>query len=160
MNYPGRFAQPEVACWLRQTDDPIVMLGPLFQPIRGVIFALAFYPLRATLFGKKNGWLVMWWVLVALGIINTFGPAPGSIEGLVYTTLSIGGQISGWFEIITQALAFSILLFYWVNHPHKKWLNWILGLALFVIILLTTLGLLFTLGYMQLKSPKPIYAVL
>ena len=32
-----------------------VMAGPLFQPIRGVIFALAFYPLRSVLFAEKRG---------------------------------------------------------------------------------------------------------
>jgi len=51
------FAKPEVACFMRQLNDPVVMAGPLFQPIRGVIFALAFYPLRGVLFGgRADGW--------------------------------------------------------------------------------------------------------
>ena len=60
LGYEEVFARPWMACWMRQTDDPIVMAGTLFQPIRGLIFALAFYPLREILFGRKNGWLVMW----------------------------------------------------------------------------------------------------
>ena len=62
LDYAERFARPDMASWMRQTDDPMVMAGPLFQPIRGLIFALAFYSLREPLFGKRNGWLVMWWV--------------------------------------------------------------------------------------------------
>ena len=87
LGYAESFARPWMVCWMRQTNDPMVMAGPLFAPLRGFIFALAFYPLRETLFGRKNGWLIMWWLLVALGILSTFGPAPGSIEGMVYTCL-------------------------------------------------------------------------
>jgi hypothetical protein len=120
----------------------MVMAGPLFQPLRGIIFALAFFPLREILFGKKNGWLVMGWLLVALGILSTFGPTPGSIEGMIYTILPISGQLVGWLEVIPQALLLSVILHYWVNHPEKKWLNWALGIVFFVMMLLPALGLL------------------
>ncbi|HJX37100.1 MAG TPA: hypothetical protein VJ714_00740 [Anaerolineae bacterium] len=142
LGYAQAFASPWMACWMRQTDDPIVMAGPLFQPIRGLIFALAFYPLRQTLFGKKNGWLVLWWLLVALGILSTFGPAPGSVEGLVYTVIPISQQMRGWLEVVPQALLLSVILFYWVNHPHKRWLNWLLGVIFVLMLLLPALGLL------------------
>ena len=48
-----------LAGYMRPTTDRWVMAGPLFQPIRGVVFALAFYPLRSVLFGRKNGWLII-----------------------------------------------------------------------------------------------------
>jgi hypothetical protein len=141
MNYRESFARPEVACYMRQLSDPRVMAGPLFQPIRGLIFALAFYPLREVLFGRKGGWLVMWWVLVALGILGTFGPAPASLEGMLYTTWPVLGQMKGWLEVMPQALLLSAIVCYWVNHP-KKWMNWVLG-SLFVIAMgLPVLGLL------------------
>jgi hypothetical protein len=59
---------------MRPTSDRWVMAGPLFQPVRGVVFALAFYPFRDVLFAERGGWLRMWWLLVALG---TFGLLPG-----------------------------------------------------------------------------------
>ena len=142
LDYTEQFAQPETASWMRQTDDPMVMAGPLFQPLRGLIFALAFYPLRHCLFGKKNSWLILWWLLVALGILSTFGPAPGSIEGMVYTLWPIPGQIAGWREIVTQALLFSVILVYWVDHPDKKWLTWVLGILFFLAVFFPVLGLL------------------
>jgi hypothetical protein len=142
LNYAERFARPEMACWMRQLDDPLIMVGPLLQPIRGLIFALAFYPLREILFGRKNGWLIMWWILVALGILSTFGPAPASVEGLLYTVIPISDQLTGWLEVVPQALLLSAILFYWVNHPEKKWLNWVMGVVFFVMLLMPVAGLL------------------
>lgn len=116
------------------------MAGPLFQPIRGVIFALAFYPIRHPLFGSKLGWLVLWWLLVALGILSTFGPAPGSIEAMIYTNLEI--SFFTYVEVVAQAFAFSCILYYWINNKNLKWLNWVMGLAFAIVMLLPTLGLL------------------
>lgn len=146
LDYAARFARPEMACWMRPVSDPLVMAGPLFQPIRGLIFALVFYPLRESLFGKRNGWLVMWWTLVGLGILSTFGPPPASIEGMIYTIIPIADQLTGLLEVVPQALLLSVILFYWINHPEKRWLNWVLGTVFFLVLLLTALGLLLLLG--------------
>jgi hypothetical protein len=141
LDYKAAFARPEMACWMRQFNDPMLLAGPLFQPIRGLIFALVFYPLREILFAKKNGWLLMWWMLVALGILSTFAAAPGSVEGMIYTRLSILGQMTGWLEIVPQAFLLSALLYYWVNRPAKKWLSWTLGVVFFLLMLMPVLGL-------------------
>ena len=142
LGYAKMFAQPYMVGWMRQTSDPLVMIGPLFQPLRGIVFALAFYPLRESLFGKKSGWLLLWWLLVALGILSTFGPTPGSIEGLIYTIIPIPDQLAGWLEVVPQALLLSAILYYWVNHPAQKWLDWGLGITFVVLMLLPVLGLL------------------
>ena len=138
-NYSEGFMAPELVCWMRPTDDPLVRAGLLFQPIRGLIFALAFFPIREILFGKKNGWLIMWWLLVGLGILSTFGPAPGSIEGMVYTILPL--SISTYLEVTLQSLALSGILFFWVNNPDKRWLSWVLGILFVLLLLLTMMGL-------------------
>jgi hypothetical protein len=84
----------------------------------------------------------MWSVLALLGIFSTFGPAPGSIEGLIYTTLPIHSQLLGLVEIIMQSFLLSAVLFYWVNHPEKKWVTWVLTALFFIVLFLPTLGLL------------------
>jgi len=142
LRYEEAFARPWMACWMRPTDEPIVTAGTLFQPIRGLIFALAFYPLRDVLFGTKRGWLVLWWLLVALGILSTFGPSPGSVEGMIYTVIPISQQITGWLEVVPQALLLSAILFYWVNHPEKRWLNWLMAALFIVALIMPALGLL------------------
>jgi hypothetical protein len=139
-NYSEGFIAPELACWMRPTDDPLVMAGLLFQPIRGLIFALAFFPVREILFGKKRGWLIMWWLLVALGILSTFGPAPGSIEGMVYTILPL--SIMTYLEVMLQSFALSSILYLWVNNPNKRWLTWIMSTPFVLVMLATVMGLL------------------
>lgn len=140
--YEKTFLRPPLSYLMRPTSDPLVMAGPLFQPIRGVIFASALYPLRNVLFARPRGWLILWWLLLALGVLSTFGPSPGSVEGLIYTTVSPLAQILGLWEVLLQSLLFSVILLYWVNHPGKKWLNWTLGIALTIVMILPLLGLL------------------
>lgn len=140
LNYAALMARPDSG--MRRITDPLVMAGPLFQPLRGLVFALVFYPLRECLFGKKNGWMLMAWMLIALGILSTFGPASGSIEGMIYTPVPIRLQLRGWLEVVPQALLLSALLSYWVNHREKRWLNWLLGIVFFIMMTLPILGLL------------------
>ena len=140
--YARKFSEPGVRSLMRQTDEPLVMAGPLFQPIRGLLFGFVFYLLRGPLFGARAGWLVLWSVLVVTGILGTFGPAPGSLEGLVYTALPLRFHLESLPEIAFQSLALAGLLWYWVNHPAKRWLTWGLGVAFVVVLLLPALGLL------------------
>ena len=140
--YEMTFSEPPLSYLMRPTSDPWVMAGPLLQPIRGVVFALAFYPLRSVLFAQNRGWLILWWLLLALGVLSTFGPAPGSVEGLIYTIIPPLDQILGLWEVLLQSLLFSFVLFYWVNHPGKRWLDWTLGITFFVVMVLPLLGLL------------------
>lgn len=143
-NYSADFARPELRTYMRQIGDPVIAFGPALQPIRGILFALAFFPLHEILFRRKNGWLIAWWLLVALGILSTFGPAPGSVEGAIYTTLPLIDQFfsGGMLEILTQSFLFSALLYYWVNHPEKRWLNWLLGILFALVVLMSLLGYL------------------
>lgn len=141
-DYTARFAEAGLSSYMRPTDDPLVMAGPLFQPIRGVLFGVVFYLLREVFFGEKNGWLIMWIVLVVLGVLSTFGPSPGSLEGLIYTTVPLGGQLFGLTEVIVQSLLLAVALFYWITHPEKRWIKWVLGTLLVIVLLLPTLGLL------------------
>lgn len=144
MDYERTFTEPPLSCLMRPTTDPWVMAGPLWQPLRGLLFAAALYPLRAVLFGRPRGWLVLWWLLVAVGIVGTFGPAPGSLEGLIYTVLPATQQILGLWETILQALLFSFILFHWVNRPGHRWMNWVLGFLFVIVVVSSVLGLLFS----------------
>ena len=140
--YEETFSRPPLSHLMRPTSDPMVMAGPLIQPVRGVIVASAIYPLRNVLFGEPRGWLTLWWLLLALGVLSTFGPAPGSVEGLIYTIIPPRDQILGLWEVLLQSLLFSLVLFYWVNHPAKRWLNWALGFGFCIVMILPLLGLL------------------
>ena len=148
LDYTTRFADPDVRLLMRQTDDPWVAAGPLLQPLRGLLFALAFYPLRGALFGRNDGGLTLWLVLVVVGILSTFGPAPGSVEGLIYTRLPWSFQLVGLPEVLAQSLLFALLLHYWVNHPEKRWLTVLLSVLLLLTLALAAAGLASCLGYL------------
>jgi hypothetical protein len=144
LNYAASFAAP--GSGMRPMTSSWVMAGPLFQPIRGVVFATVFYMLRGSLFGQRFGWLRMSWMLIAIGILSTFGPASGSLEAMVYTPVPILAQMRGWLEVVPQAMLLSALLCYWVNHPAKKWLNWLLGTVFVLMMAMSILGLLMRKG--------------
>jgi hypothetical protein len=153
-NYTSDFAQANMRTWMRQTDDPIIALGPALQFLRGILFALAFYPLREILFGRRNGWLVIWLLLVSLGILSTFGPAPGSVEGAIYTILPLREQFlsGGMLEVLSQSFLFSLLLYFWVNHPEKRWINWVLGILFGLALLMSVMGYLAATGSLSVPG--------
>lgn len=144
LDYGARFADPTLSVLMRPIDSPWVMAGPLFQPIRGLLFAIVFYLLREAFFGRRRGWLLMWAMLVIVGIFSVFGPTPGSIEGLIYTNLPWSSHLFGLPEVLLQSLLLSAILFYWVNHPEKRWLSWVLGAVFFLCLAFPVLGLLVT----------------
>ena len=123
----------------RGFDDPLIMAGPLFQPIRGILFGFAFYPLRSVLFARPYGWLILTWTLIVIGIWSAFGPAPRSIEGAIYTNFPI--EILN-FETEVQALSLSGILWMWVQYPKHKLLTALMWALFTVVIGLISLGLL------------------
>ena len=143
LNYGSWYAESTLSGFMRQIDDPLVMAGPLFQPIRGLLFAVVFYLLRDLLFGRKRGWLIMWVILVFVGVLSTFGPSPGSVEGMIYTIVPFWDQLKGWPEVMIQALLLALILTCWVDHPEKRWLTWVLVAIFIIFLLLPVLGLLF-----------------
>ncbi len=144
LDYGSWYAESYLSGFMRQIEDPMVMAGPLFQPIRGLLFAVVFYLLRDVLFGRKNGWLIMWVILVFVGILSTFGPSPGSVEGMIYTIVPFWDHVKGWPEVMIQALLFAVTLTYWVEHPEKRWMTWLLAAAFVIMMLLPLMGLLLT----------------
>jgi hypothetical protein len=124
INNPNSGMRPTTSMW--------VIFGPALQIFRGILFASVFYLFREQLFGRKNGWLRMAWMLIGIGILGTFAAPPGSLEGFIYTTTPILMQVRGYLEIVTQAVLLSALLCYWVNHPGKKLITWALS-AVYVI---------------------------
>ena len=139
-HYSARFSEGGLELLMRPANDLLAMAGPLFQPLRGILFGLVFYLFRNDFLSRKTGWLRMWIALVVVGIFSTFGAAPGSIEGLIYTTLPVRSQFSvALLEVLIQSLLLSYFVFYWVNNSKKRWISWVFG-SLFVISLLLPLA--------------------
>ena len=80
----------------------------------------------------------------------TFGAAAGSIEGMIYTIIPT--SIINYVEVVPQAFLLSAILFYWVNHPEKKWLNWVLGIFFVLVMLMSALGVMAANGMLQVPA--------
>src|SRR3954447_20134480 len=121
INNPCSGMKPTTSLWM--------ILGTPLQILRGILFASIFYLFRERLFYRKNGWLVMAWTLIGIGILGTFGAPAGSLEGFIYTKTPVLMQMRGYLEVVTQAVLLSGLLCYWVKRPGKRWMSWGLGAA-------------------------------
>jgi hypothetical protein len=148
-DYATKYADPAVANFVRQTDHPLVATGPFFQILRGLLFGIAFYVLRESIFPYRRGWLRLWLALVIIGIFSPFGAAPSSIEGMIYSVLPFWFHIVNSPELFIQAGLLAFLTYYWVNHPEKRWLNWSFGIATTLVILLSLLGALSAFGVLK-----------
>lgn len=141
LDYRHLYAETELRHLMRPTTDALVMAGPLFQPLRGLIFGVVFALIRRSWLGHPHGWAQLWAVLVGLGILSTFGPSPGSIEGAVYTTLPLRLHAIGLPEVLLQALLLAVVVWYWVRHPEKRWLRGTMGVLFVIALALPALGL-------------------
>jgi hypothetical protein len=151
LDYSARYVDPAVSIALRQTDHPLVTAGPLFQVLRGFLFGVAFYALRDVIFRKQRGWLTLWLVLLIVGIFSPFSSAPGSIEGIVYSTLPMWFHMLSLPELIIQSFLLASLTHYLVNHPDKAWLSFLFGILFIIIVILTLLGILSALGFLPAR---------
>ena len=140
LNYQEMLNKPDSG--LHGSTSTWVLFGPTLQVFRGVLFATVFYPFREILFERRNGWLLMSWLLIGVGILGTFAAPAGSLEGFIYTTMPWLGQIRGYLEVVPQAVLLSALLCYWVRHAEKKWLSWTLGVAYAVALAMPLLSLM------------------
>ena len=92
----------------------------LFQPVRGLLFAIALWPIRETLLEKKHSWLIVWVIFLVFGIFSTTAAAPGSIEGILYSKIPGWYHLIGLPEITLQTLLFSWLLIAWDKGQFAK----------------------------------------
>jgi len=149
LDYRELFAHPPYSTFMRPMEDPMMRIAPLLQPVRGVLFGLALLPFCGVISAKKHGWALIWLLLFVIGILCPFGPAPGSIEGLLYTQVALLDQLRGLPEVMLQSFLLSWTLFHWVWSPGRKWV----GRALVTLMILMYASMI--LGLLVTPSPKP-----
>ena len=85
------------------------------QIARGILFGFVVWWLRDSVIGKRLGWLKLWGVLLIVGVLNTYGPAQGSIEGMIYLNLAQyegtpTSALLSLLEVTLQPLLFSLIV--------------------------------------------------
>lgn len=114
-DYENLYALEGINNFMRPVSGESAIVGPLVQVVRGLLFGVVIL-LGKEIFTSKFGWFKLWLFILILGIINTPGPAPSSIEGMVYTQLPLEFHLKGSLELIVQTLLFSYL----VAKPKKQ----------------------------------------
>ena len=142
-DYENLFSSGILSLFMKPTTSPIVALGgTTLQVIRGIIIALILLPLRKVFTEEKYGFLKLGFLILGLSVVSTFGPAFGSIEGLIYTKLSVGEQLKGYPEAILWISLFVGIL--WTFYKFEKRVINITAIILSILIAL--MGIL---GYLD-----------
>ncbi len=138
LRYDEFFAK-EIMSFMRPIDSPWVAAGVSLQIIRGILFALVLWPVKDVFLKTNKGWLKLWLLFIGLAILGTAGPAPGSIEGIIYTRIPFLDHVRGLPEVVIQTLLFSVMLFYWYKKPARTW-NVLLGIGVALVVLMSVAG--------------------
>ncbi len=145
LNYADRFTSGSLALFMRPTDSPWVALGPLLQIVRGLIFSIVLWPIKEIIVEKSKGWLILWGLFLGLAILGTSGPTPGSVEGVIYTTVSLKEHLFGLPEVVLQTLILSLGIYNWYKKPSKIW-NIAMGILVIVIMFMSLGGYFSAIG--------------
>lgn len=108
-HYDVLYQQSNVKDFMWPVGSSSSLIGPAFQIVRGLLFGVILLFLKSVM-QQKRGWFKLWIIIAGIGIINTPGPAPCSIEGLIYTQLPLEFHLKAAPEILVQTLLFSYLV--------------------------------------------------
>ncbi len=86
------------------------------QILRGIAFALIFYPFYGLIFRNKTGKIILFASMWALALFGSVEPQPGSIEGIIYTTTPFSEHLFVLVGAGFQMLLFVWLIFKWESH--------------------------------------------
>ncbi|MDR2039533.1 MAG: hypothetical protein LBQ60_16540 [Bacteroidales bacterium] len=117
---------------MRPATASIGALGLCMQIIRGVIMALVLLPARKIFTIEKYGFLKLGFLIFGLSVLSTFAAAQGSIDGFIYTKLSLMEHLIAYPVAFLWVFLFSGIL--WGLYKFEKKTVNIIASILFVLI--------------------------
>jgi hypothetical protein len=108
-----------IALDLYEPFRPPVFMSVAGQILRGLAFALVFYPFYHVLFENPRGRLILFGTLWGVALFGSVEPQPGSIEGIIYTTISFTEHLYVLIAVALQMLLFVWLFFKWESLSRK-----------------------------------------
>jgi hypothetical protein len=109
-----------VALDLYEPYRPLGLMAVGGQVLRGLAFALVFFPFYHVLFENPRGRLILFGAMWGVALFGSVEPQPGSIEGIIYTTISFTEHLYVLFAVALQMLLFGWLFFKWERLAQKK----------------------------------------
>jgi hypothetical protein len=148
-NYDELFINGTLSLFMKPTNDPLIALGVCLQIIRGIIMALVFLPMRKVFTEGKYGFLKLGFLILGLSVLSTFGAVGGSVDGFIYTKLSLMEHIIGYPEAIVWIALFIGIL--WMFYKlEKKAISIIAVISFILIVLMSIMGYLITLQVIKI----------
>lgn len=120
-NYAGAFISIEQFSNFRSLDSTIVKLAPLFQILRGAFFAFILYPFYNKIIKSDYAWVKLFFVIWGFSLVGSPAPIPASIEGIIYTEMSLTEHLMGLPEITAQIFVFSWFFVKWENRTERDY---------------------------------------
>jgi hypothetical protein len=120
-NYASAFITIEGFSDFRSLDSTIVRLAPLFQIFRGAFFAFILYPFYNKIIKSDYAWVKLFFLIWGFSLIGSVAPIPGSIEGIIYTEMSLAEHLIGIPEVTAQIFVFSWFFVKWENRTERDY---------------------------------------
>lgn len=140
LDYRELYRDTELRFIMRPTESPIVALGPVLQIVRGLLFGVVLWPF-ATRILEPRGAFALWGLLLGLAVLGTAGPSPGSLEGLIFTTIPLPVQLVGLPEVIVQTGLLAGGLVWWCRQP-ARWKDIAAAVGIVLVAVMSVLGYL------------------
>jgi hypothetical protein len=120
-NYARVFITMEGFSNFRSLDSTIVRLAPFFQIFRGAVFAFILYPFYNKIIKSDYAWVKLFFLIWGFSLIGSVAPIPGSIEGMIYTKMSLTEHLIGIPEVTVQIFVFSWFFVKWENRTERDY---------------------------------------
>lgn len=148
LNYEKELTTGILSTFMRPMSSPWMAIGPTLEIFRGFIIAFVLYPFKDVFVSSKNGWLKLWFLIIGLSYLSTIGPAFGSFDGYLYTTVDLKYHLMGIPEMLLYTFLFSFFVCFWYKKPRKAW-TIISIVAVVLIMIMGVLGVLSSLGILK-----------
>ena len=120
-NYAGAFIKLNEMAAYRAQDSTIVEMAPFLQIIRALFFAFILYPFYNTIVKSNYAWVKMFFLIWGLLLFVFFASIPVSVEGFIYTDISLMEHLVKIPEVTIQIFVFSWFFVKWENRTERDY---------------------------------------
>ncbi|MGM0548716.1 MAG: hypothetical protein ACQER0_05525 [Bacillota bacterium] len=120
-NYASAFIQIEEFSNFRDPAAKIIQWAPFFQIFRAAFFAFILYPFYQIIIKSDYNWLKLFCLIWGFSLVGSVAPIPGSIEGFIYTDLSLTEHLIRIPEVTIQIFVFSWFFAKWENRTERDY---------------------------------------
>lgn len=120
-NYAGLFIKINEIANYRPQSSLIVKMAPLLQIFKAVIFSFILYPFYEKIIKRDFAWLKLFFIIWGFTLFGSAAPIPGSIEGFIYTDLTLLEHLVKIPEASIQIFVFCWFFVKWENRTERDY---------------------------------------